>query len=310
VTDATEEGRRQALFEHELTAHLESWKAQESARMEHWRAATTANLETWRNNQAFRLEGFRTAVAYGQQAIRAAFLINGGAAAALLAFLGHGGDLAKQAQSALVWALLTFGAGVALATVATLFAFFGQEHMSQSAPEGDEHSRMGTRYRRYALGVGAASLGAFVLACVIAALGLKETERPAAVGAGATSPMAGVPAAAEVFNLRSKCGALGDAMLERNAVGSDLRESAVSHYDPKTNRCYVRLDVYMADLKRFNEYSSSTVYDGQTGELLAHIEHRKGQEIDGSYIDIPYTGDVHAAARARIRELMEDDRKQ
>lgn len=56
------------------------------------------------------------------------------------------------------------------------------------------------------------------------------------------------PTAAEVFNLRSKCAELGQKILDGNLTGPALTQSQVSHYDPETNRCYVRLDVDTADL--------------------------------------------------------------
>jgi hypothetical protein len=47
------------------------------------------------------------------------------------------------------------------------------------------------------------------------------------------------PTVTEVFNLRSKCAALGDKIMEDDFVSSNLSKSNLSHYDPQTNRCYV-----------------------------------------------------------------------
>src|SRR5712692_1543143 len=85
------------------------------------------------------------------------------------------------------------------------------------------------------------------------------------------------PTATEVFNLRSKCAELGEKIMERNIIGSALTQSQVSHYDAETNRCYVELDVNTGDLTKFDDYYSRTLFDGQTGEMLAHIENKKGQ---------------------------------
>ena len=77
-----------------------------------------------------------------------------------------------------------------------------------------------------------------------------------------------IPSASEVFHLRSECARLAEKMLENNVVGTALTQSQVSHYNPQTNRCYVELSVQTANLSHL-EYSSDTLYDGQTGELLA-----------------------------------------
>lgn len=79
------------------------------------------------------------------------------------------------------------------------------------------------------------------------------------------------PTATEVFELRSKCAALGEKIIAGNIIGSALTQDELSRYNPETNRCYVRLEVSTADLttpqERFirREY----LYDGQTREMLA-----------------------------------------
>ena len=85
------------------------------------------------------------------------------------------------------------------------------------------------------------------------------------------------PTATEVFNLRSKCAELGEKILDGNIIGSALAQEHVSHYDPKTNRCYVELDVHMADLSKWDDYRSRNLYDGQTGEILAWTRDQKGK---------------------------------
>jgi hypothetical protein len=52
-----------------------------------------------------------------------------------------------------------------------------------------------------------------------------------------------LPTATEVFQLRSLCVKLGEQLLDETPVGSALTEDQVSHYDPKSNRCYVELTV-------------------------------------------------------------------
>src|ERR1700730_17603927 len=67
--------------------------------------------------------------------------------------------------------------------------------------------------------------------------------------------VAQAPTATEVFNLRNKCAELGEKIIDGNQpLGSALRQEQVSHYDPKTNRCYVELNVHMADLTKYQDY--------------------------------------------------------
>jgi hypothetical protein len=78
-----------------------------------------------------------------------------------------------------------------------------------------------------------------------------------------------LPSAEEVFHLRSECAQLAEKKLESNVVGPALTQSQLSHYNPQTNRCYVKVTVQTANLSDRNIYASDYLYDGQTGELLA-----------------------------------------
>jgi hypothetical protein len=78
-----------------------------------------------------------------------------------------------------------------------------------------------------------------------------------------------LPTATEVFQLRSACADLGQKILEDNAVGTALTKDQVSHYDSRTNRCYVELTINTADLTQGLDYLHRVLYDGQTREMLA-----------------------------------------
>jgi hypothetical protein len=121
--------------------------------------------------------------------------------------------------------------------------------------------------------------------------------------------VASAPTATEIFNLRSKCAELGQQIMETNNIGIALTQGVETHYDPLTNRCYAELDVSMADMSKFDEYNSRTLYDGQTKEMLAHIQRKTGQRTaylkDGGL----NTTDFDAAVM-KMQELMADDRKQ
>src|SRR5437867_1255485 len=82
------------------------------------------------------------------------------------------------------------------------------------------------------------------------------------------------PTATELFNLRSRCAALGEKFLEQLSVGSGLTQYATSRYDPRTNHCYG--DV-VTQSTADGSYSNRSLYDLQTGEVLAFATIRKGE---------------------------------
>ena len=61
----------------------------------------------------------------------------------------------------------------------------------------------------------------------------------------------------------------------------------------------------MADMDKFDEYNARNVFDGQTGELLARIENKKGTQA-AFLKDGPHRYDI---ALQKIESLMTDDRK-
>jgi hypothetical protein len=79
-----------------------------------------------------------------------------------------------------------------------------------------------------------------------------------------------LPTASEVFNLRTKCAQLGQKILDDDLHGPAVSIREVSNYNPQTNRCYVKLEASPADLSAPMDkyYVNTSVYDGQTGELL------------------------------------------
>lgn len=94
------------------------------------------------------------------------------------------------------------------------------------------------------------------------------------------------PSATELFDLQSKCSAMGEKVLEGNIIGNALTQEQVSHYNPKDNRCYVKLTVSTADLTKPRENYIEDVYlnDGQSTELLADVFY-KGEKKSGMVND-------------------------
>lgn len=81
--------------------------------LELFRAEHERNLAHYHVEHQFSLEMLRSVLAYGQTALKSAMLINGGAAAAILAFIGN------------IWAKGTAQASVALLTKSIAFFAFG-----------------------------------------------------------------------------------------------------------------------------------------------------------------------------------------
>ena len=144
-----------------------------------------------------------------------------------------------------------------------------------------------------------------VVAFAMQLLSLPVTE---SVAQSAFSP----PTATEIFHLRSECAALGEKILDANVVGPALSKSQISRYDPQTNRCYVELTVQTADTTKPISYFSRSVYDGQTGEILAIAKIKNGAKWRMVYDQNYQTkiSNVGYNARIYIYVIMADDRKQ
>jgi hypothetical protein len=152
------------------------------------------------------------------------------------------------------------------------------------------------------------------LATVALALANPACHSNSASTQAADAPIYKPPTAAEVFELRSKCAALGEKLIENHPVGSALAHDQVSRYDPKTNRCYVELNVQPADVsKRGTDYFSRSVFDGQTSEMLVRIvnDHGKRQAYLNPNLGVFIKGsdDLYDTAIETMNRLMADDRK-
>ena len=119
-----------------------------------------------------------------------------------------------------------------------------------------------------------------ILLPVVALAGCSQPQKPVAPEPVRIQRL---PSATEVFNLRSKCAQLGRdlnkdkdyrALLNQN-MGSNYKiyQSMKSNYSIEANRCYVRIENSVnpgENTKHFQLYAVS-LYDGQTGDLLADI---------------------------------------
>jgi hypothetical protein len=89
------------------------------------------------------------------------------------------------------------------------------------------------------------------------------------------------PTATEAFHLRSECAKCGEKILENNPAYVMAQENLKkgkapytvtqqTHYNAKDNHCYVFLNYI--DYEKGPFAGSYSLYDGQTGELLATVE--------------------------------------
>jgi hypothetical protein len=122
------------------------------------------------------------------------------------------------------------------------------------------------------------------------------------------------PTATEVFDLRSKCVELGEKIMKNTVIGDALKKDQVSHYEPKTNRCYVQLTIWSTDPAKESEYFQRYLFDGQTGQELAAIRREKGIRSGDIFIDpSPLNGnpdELYVDASLFISKMMADDRQQ
>jgi hypothetical protein len=92
------------------------------------------------------------------------------------------------------------------------------------------------------------------------------------------------PTAEEAYRLQDDCNRRGAIVMKTNIIGSALTQEQVSRYNPTTNRCYVRFEVYPIVLSDSNQFQRHTsLFDGQTGEFLASYE-VKGDGKQGAFI--------------------------
>jgi hypothetical protein len=102
--------------------------------------------------------------------------------------------------------------------------------------------------------------------------------------------------------------------MKNTLTGDELTKNQVSHYDPKTNRCYVQLTIWNANPAKGEEYYRQDLYDGQTGQVLAAVRREKGTRYGDIYNSpSPMNGtsdELYLDASNFITKMMEDDRQQ
>lgn len=108
------------------------------------------------------------------------------------------------------------------------------------------------------------------------------------------------PTATELFHLRGECAQLAEKMRGEYQSDDKLHAYVESNFDRHENRCYVRVIAVTADKNvPFGSkayYQAQLLYDGQTQDLLAHIEIKNGEQTGAIFKGGPQ-GDYWAAVR-------------
>lgn len=128
-----------------------------------------AELQVWvKQNEAVQagnLEMFRTVILSGQNALKTAFLMNGGATVALLAFLGKLSDQHQDKIAIFSSSLLVFVFGVLAITVASGTTYLSQWFYGQSK---QIDIRIGHILNILTIALGLISYGLFIWGTIIA----------------------------------------------------------------------------------------------------------------------------------------------
>jgi len=96
------------------------------ATIERYKAELQKWVEEHKNIHAQGVEMFKSVIQAGQNALRTAFLMNGGASVALLALVGHLSSVAPQRVAALAPSLAVFVGGVLVAALASGVTYLSQ----------------------------------------------------------------------------------------------------------------------------------------------------------------------------------------
>ncbi len=160
LDQAKQQGNESVLIEN-LLRFLDDFPIADemtAAELEHYKANLALHADHARLTHESSLEMFRSVIAAGQSAIRALFTLNGGAAIAMLAFIGHLATESPKQVEPFAPTLLPFAIGVFLAS-----GLAGVTYLSQWLYATERTVRWGFALNIVAMGTGFASLIAFGL---------------------------------------------------------------------------------------------------------------------------------------------------
>jgi len=104
------------------------------AALAEYQAENERNIAHYNAQQLHAVEMFRSVISYGAAALKSAILINGGAAAALLAFIGNiwSKGVTPTGVAPLTSAIAYFSFGVLAAAIGTASSYFAQYYYGES----------------------------------------------------------------------------------------------------------------------------------------------------------------------------------
>lgn len=139
-----------------LSAELDRILQQSENSQEHLRRKYNRRMELWKEA---RVEMMRAVISFGQGAIRSLILINGGAAVAVMTFVGNLKSRHENGAETLAQSLLLFALGVVAAAIVAGFAYVTQYLYDSSA---GRLPKLGIAFHIIAIVSAAVSLGLFV----------------------------------------------------------------------------------------------------------------------------------------------------
>ncbi len=117
---------------------FEKWKMEHASNLAKYNAENACNLAQYNAENARNLEMFKSVILAGQSALKSAILVNGGAAVALLAFIGNIWN--KQTDVYVVEKLLVsmalFALGNLTGAVASGFTYLAQRKYADGKDKG------------------------------------------------------------------------------------------------------------------------------------------------------------------------------
>ena len=126
------------------------------AELERYKADLARWIDGAKHQHESYLELFRSVITAGQAAIKILFTVNGGAAVAMLAFIGHLATNDPKSVSIFAGALLPFAGGVLAAALTSAGTY-----LTQWLYAGDERKKWGASLHLLSIVCGLGSLGLF-----------------------------------------------------------------------------------------------------------------------------------------------------
>lgn len=127
--------------------------------LERLKAQLQILVEAHKGDHASELEMFRSVIQSGQNAVKTAFLMNGGASVAILAFIGKLTESNKQSIPAFAGTLTLFVTGVFLICATAGFTYLSQWMYSE---DSTRKQKVGSLFHVGAILTGLSSYGVFI----------------------------------------------------------------------------------------------------------------------------------------------------